>query len=158
MSFNETLREMLRRNEGVRAKAYADSLGIPTIGVGFNLRRPDARARIEAVGANYVDIMARRSTLTAGQIDALLDQDIGDCLADLRKLFENFEGMPEAVRLVLVDMRFQLGPAGLRGFRNTLRAFRDRRWKDAAAGMRASLAYRQTPVRWERNAKALESV
>ncbi len=71
---------------------------------------------------------------------------------DLRvNLFPDFYKLPEEARVVLVDMRFQLGPSRLRGFKNTLKAFREQRWKDAADGIRKSLMYKQTPKRCDRN-------
>ncbi len=148
---------MLKRNEGVRLAAYKDSLGILTIGVGFNLERLDARARCTMHGINFDDIKAG-SPLTMAQVDALLDEDIAACVYSLRDLLPGFDQYPEQAQLVLIDMRFQLGAGGLKAFKNTLGAFRAQHWKNAAAGLRSSLAYKQTTKRWERNAKALESI
>src|SRR3990172_5316451 len=39
--------------EGKKSKAYLDSRGIPTIGIGFNLQRADARQLLKDVGADY---------------------------------------------------------------------------------------------------------
>lgn len=151
------VREMLKANEGVRLAAYKDSLGILTVGVGFNLQRLDARARCAMHGANFDDVKAG-IPLTMAQVDALLDEDIAACVASLSDLLPTFKDMPEAAQMVLVDMRFQLGAGGLKNFKNTLAAFRAGEWKKAAAGLRASLAYKQTTKRWERNAKALEAI
>ena len=41
----EALKAQLRAHEGVRDRAYRDTRGILTVGVGFNLARPDARSR-----------------------------------------------------------------------------------------------------------------
>lgn len=147
---------MIRPNEGVRANVYRDSLGIETIGVGFNLRRGGARESLAAVGADHAAVLAGKESLAPWQIDTLLDCDIAVAVADLRKLMPGYDDMPETARLVLLDMRFQLGGAGLRGFKYTLAAFRAGEWKKAADGMRASLAYKQTPKRWERNASSIE--
>lgn len=149
---------VLKQHEGVRSRVYKDSLGIETVGVGFNLRRADARQRLHAANADYDAVFAGKTSLTAQQVDALLHADIADCLADLQTLFTSFGSMPLPAQEVLVDMRFQLGGAGLRGFTNTLKAFREQRWRDAAAGMRASLAYKQTPVRWGENAARIEAL
>lgn len=149
---------MLRRHEGVRARVYKDTLGIETIGVGFNLRRPDARQRISAAGSNYDAVVSGKVALTDSQIDALLALDVIDCVTDLKTLAVLFDGLPNDAKEVLVDMRFQLGGAELRAFKNTLAAFRGRLWKSAAAGMRASQAYQQTPQRWEENARRIEKL
>jgi lysozyme len=153
-----SIRDMLKRNEGVRRRVYKDSLGIETIGVGFNLERPDALERCKRHGFNYYALRAGAHTLTDAQVDALLDEDIADCMASVHDILPGFDKMPVAAQLVLVDMRFQLGAAGLRGFKNTLKAFSAHDWKAAAKGLRSSLAYKQTPVRWERNAKVLDGL
>ncbi len=157
-TFQEKLIKMLRINEGVRTKVYKDSLGIETIGVGFNMRRPDAKSIVEALNIDYDALLHGTVELTQSQVDALLIKDIDAVTADLSTLFSNFISLPEQARLVLCDMRFQLGAHGLRNFANTIKAFQLRNWVVAARGIRSSLAYKQAPVRWERNALALESI
>lgn len=157
MSTAVEVRDMIKANEGVRLAAYKDSLGILTVGVGFNLQRLDARARCAMHGVNFDDVKAG-CPITMAQCDALLDEDIDACVASLRDLFPKFHDMPVPAQMVLIDMRFQLGAGGLKAFKNTLAAFRSSDWKLAAAGLRTSLAYKQTPRRWERNAAALEAL
>ena len=70
------LKKQLVRHEGKRLKVYKDSEGIPTIGVGFNLRRQDAKAKIEAFGLNFQDVLEGRVALTDAQVDSLLVADI----------------------------------------------------------------------------------
>jgi GH24 family phage-related lysozyme (muramidase) len=155
------IRKMLITNEGVRRLSYRDSLGILTIGVGFNLQRPDAYQKLMGLGFNPYDIKQIKLSnisLTDQQIENLLNNDISECLADLRSLVPFFDELPSPAGMVLVDMRFQLGANGLRAFHNTLAAFIAHDWKKAASGLRESLAYKQTTVRWERNALALESL
>lgn len=153
-----TARVMIKRNEGVRLKAYKDTLGILTVGVGFNLERLDARTRCVRHGIDYDRLVAGRVLLTTAQVDALLEEDLAASLVGLREMLPSFDNMPTLARLVLIDMRFQLGAGGLKKFKNTLAAFRDRDWKRAAEGLRASLAYKQTTHRWETNARSLENI
>lgn len=162
--------ELIRRHEGVRLNAYLDSLKIWTIGVGFNLERDGAKDVLRQHGVNpdmvWAAIEEARKAgksktaplISSQQVDALLDYDLQECLKDLANLVPGFSSYPAAAQEVLADMRFQLGPSRIRQFKNTVKAFQDKRWKDAAAGMRASLAYKQTPERWEENAKAVESL
>lgn len=163
-------KDTIKRHEGVRYCAYKDSLGIWSIAVGENLERVGENEHLRSFGVNPDIVWAaieeakkqgKSKTiplLNDTQVDALLDAEIDICLADLKNLFKNFDAMPEDAKTVLVDLRFQLGASGLRKFSNTVKAFKEGRFKDAAAGMRASLAYKQTPARWEENAKLLESV
>lgn len=168
--------KQFEREEGRTKYAYLCPQKKWTIGIGFNLERDGANEVLRKHGVNPDLIWAAieetkkrgggrkagertaEELLTDAQIDALFAHDIADVLADLRVLFKNFDKMPEAAQDVLADMRFQLGPTRLRGFKNTIKAFAERRWKDAAAGMRASLAYKQTTKRWERNAKKVEAL
>lgn len=158
MSFEENLIKMIRQNEGVRTKTYKCSQGYDTVGVGFNLERKDAKTIVTALGLDYDQLRSGAVSLTNAQVDSILAQDLKAVTDDLKVLFPTFESMPEQVRLVLADMRFQLGGAGLRAFKNTVKSFNAGDWKAAAKGMRKSLAYKQTTKRWERNATSLEAL
>jgi lysozyme len=68
---------------------------------------------------------------------ALLDNDITACLADLRT-FPWWGGLDAVRQRALVDMRFQLGPAGFRGFRKMLAALAIRNYAAAAHHARDS--------------------
>lgn len=154
----DTLRKMMRLNEGVRAKVYKDSLGIPTIGVGFNLMRLDARDRLAKLGLKYEDVLLGKVELMPDQIDFLLDEDIAECLTDLKTMFVDFARFPEPVRHVLIDLRFNLGGRGLRGFPNTLSDLRNRQYSAAADRLAKSKWASQVGKRATRNIAALKSV
>ena len=63
------------------------------------------------------------------------------------------------VKEVLINMRYQLGPGGFRGFGNMIAAVKAGYWLTAAAEMRDSDWYRDelTRARAERLAQAVES-
>lgn len=130
----------LSRDEGRVASAYRDHLGYLTIGVGRLIDR------------------ARGGKLSDEEIDFLLANDIRAAIADL-------EGLPawEAVRgdlvrqRALLNMRFQLGAEGLRGFKNSLALIAAKDWKAAAANLRASRWARQTPERAARVIRMIET-
>lgn len=130
MSVEKRVVAKLRAEEGVRARVYKCSLGFDTVGIGFNMERPDARVRLKAIGADYDAVRSGRAELSTEEIDCLLMREINVCLTDLRTLIADFDAIPDDVRVVLVDMRFQLGAQRLK-----------------------SLAAKQTPKRWARNAK-----
>ena len=53
-SFNyDEVSKMIERHEGKRNRVYSDSVGIPTIGIGFNLNRADATDRLKSLGLDY---------------------------------------------------------------------------------------------------------
>lgn len=121
---------LLRRHEGVRSRMYFDTLGIPTIAVGLNLRRADARGRLAAIGAGYDAVMAGLA-LTPEQIDELLEQDLDDVLIDLRKCLADFDTYPDEAKLALIDLRFNRGGTGFRDHRLMLAAVRARSFAKA---------------------------
>jgi lysozyme len=128
----------LRRDEGVVDHAYQDSLGYWTIGVG---RLIDKR---------------KGGRLTDEEIDYLLMNDIKECVADLGKNLPWWRSLTDARRRVLVNMRFNLGMAGLLGFRNTLKFIEGGDYKRAAENMLLSKWAKQVGQRANRLAAMME--
>lgn len=131
--------EMLRHEEGVRYKPYKDHLGYWTIGVGHLI---DPRK-----GAKWVE-----GPLTDAQVDALLEDDIARVERGLPEWMRELDPVRYAI---MVDMAFQMGVAGLMGFKNTLAHVRAGRYTQAADNMQQSLWYRQTPNRANRRIKEM---
>ena len=137
------LRARITEHEGRRRHVYTCTAGHPSIGVGFNLDRPDARARLSAVGADYDAVRAGRADLTDEQVDRLLDGTLAEAITGASGLVSGFADLPDAAQAVLVDMVFNLGAAGVRKFRRMLAAVARRDWLAAAAEMESSLWFRQ---------------
>lgn len=128
----EELKKQLIRDEGVVEHAYQDHLGFWTIGVG---RLIDKR---------------KGGRLRPNEIEFLLDNDIADRVQELTKHIPWFTKLDEARQGVLLNMSFQMGVAGLLGFKNTLKMVERGEYSAAAAGMLQSLWARQTPKRAKR--------
>lgn len=133
--------ELIKKHEGVRTAMYKDTLGIPTIGVGFNLNRPDAAALLASVGASRAEVMTGKP-LTTAQVDALLAKDLAACEKDLKSLFTDYASFPEAAQAVLMDLRFNLGAAGLRKWPKTLASFKAHDWAAAADNIESNKLWR----------------
>jgi lysozyme len=131
------LTEQLRRDEGEVLTAYPDSLGYLTIGVG---RLIDKR---------------KGGGITSDESAYLLANDIK------RKTDEVLKALPWASKLdpvrfaVIVNMAFQLGIAGLLGFKTTLSLIQGGNYAKAAENMTLSKWHTQTPARCERLAKQI---
>jgi GH24 family phage-related lysozyme (muramidase) len=136
----DTLMHFIEPWEGRRHIRYFDARGIATIGVGFNLERAGARARI---GADYERVLAGELALNDEQIDALFRDDAEDALNSARRIVHNFDELPQEAQLIVADMVFNLGAAGFAGFRNTIAALENRDFARAADEMEDSLWYRQ---------------
>jgi len=147
MMDRDTLKRFIERHEGRRATAYADSRNIPTIGVGFNLTRPDARAKLAGLGLDYEAVCGKRVALTDAQIDQLLEPDITDAIDNARRCVSNFDRLPSDVQMVVVDMVFNLGLAGYANFKKMIAALEREDWAAAAREMEDSVWYGQVKRR-----------
>ena len=136
----EQLTEQLRRDEGIKATVYKDTLGFDTIGVGrlIDSRKPGAGLRPD-------------------EIDYLLKNDIADRVAALTKALPWFSVLDDARRGVLVNMAFQLGTAGLLGFKSTLALVAAGKYAEAAEQMLKSRWATQTPARAKRLAEQMKT-
>lgn len=141
------LRTQLIGFEGFCNKAYQDTLGKWTVGVGH-------------CGPEVFEGLMWSDEL----VNATLDKDIASKLEQCRREFHFFDRLNQPRQAVLVGMCFQMGigrrgpPAtGLLAFQNTLAAVRDERWADAAEGMRRSRWAKQTPQRARRLAAQVET-
>lgn len=144
-------------NEGRRLHTYMDSVGIPTIGVGFNLKRPDAPAKIAALGLNYVLVLSGAQDLTDEQVNLLFAADAQHAIHDAMTLFPNFEQIDEARQVILTDLIFNLGLKGLSMFTRFIAAVRQQGWHDAAENLKDSVWFRQVGKRAERNVTGIET-
>lgn len=73
--------------------------------------------------------------------------DIKECETDLHTIFDNFEGLDDIRKNVLIDMRFNLGPNRFRQFKKMIAAVRKKDWQQAAEEMKDSNWYRQVGKR-----------
>lgn len=139
---------VIKFEEGLRLKPYYCTEGYPTIGFG------------EKVGEKGQPLP--NITWTEDQAyKALLDK-LATSLTELSKSKDTkaaFEALVDDSdrKAILISMWYQLGIDRLADFKNTLKAFAAKDWEAVSAGMLDSLAARQTPKRWKRQAAAIIS-
>ena len=129
------MKELLIRYEGYRNCRYLDSKGIPTIGIGYNLRANlDTTKRL--VGTDWP------SCLSDLNIDRLYQFSIKRAQDELYSRLPWVTTMPPGVRDVLIRMSFNMGmgneSSGLLSFGNTLNLLRRRDFLAASHGFRVS--------------------
>ena len=134
------LERQLRGDEGVKACAYADSLGYTTIGVG-----------------RLIDARKPGSGLRPDEISYLLNNDINDRVTALTAQLPWFSGLDEARQGVLLNMSLQLGTAGLLAFKTTLGNVQAGAYDLAASNMLLSKWATQTPARAGRLAQQMKT-
>jgi lysozyme len=98
-----SLREQLIRDEELRLRVYNDSLGVPTIGVGRNLRDKG---------------------ISPYESDLMLNNDIAEHTIEVLKAIPFSSGIDEIRFEVLVNMSFNMGTVGLLGFVKFLAALK----------------------------------
>lgn len=133
------LTKELRRDEGVVPFAYQDHLGYWTIGVG---RLIDKR---------------KGGGLSDAEIDFLLSNDIDRFEKQLIDALPWYGRLDDVRQRVLVNMAFNLGIAGLLGFKNTLAMVERGDYAGAAKGMLNSKWAAQVGERAKRLATMMET-
>ena len=157
MTYLEQSLEKLKEFEGSVPWMYRDTVGKVTVGVGLML--PDAKAAQalpfildnrpaapEEIAVEYarVDAMTMGKAaasykiptsleLTQQTIDAKLLSVLEGFEADLRGEFPRYDNFPDAIKMALLDMIYNLGPAGLfHGFPHLVAAVKSGNWSLAA--------------------------
>lgn len=108
-------------DEGFRVYRYSDSMDIPTIGVGFNLTRPDWQHGLVAAGVPFSDCMSVKSgakPLTLGQVTALLTYSDEPVIPQCRAALDptHFDSMSDARRCAFANIDFNVGYGTLESF------------------------------------------
>lgn len=130
------LKLQLIQEEGRKCSMYLDTKGIPTIGVGRNIR----------------DVGLRDS-----EIDFLLENDISDVTKNLNRFIPWVFNLDEVRLRAVYDMCFNLGIAKLLKFSNMLDALKNEKYEDAASEARNSAWYTQVGKRGEKIALMLQT-
>ena len=144
-----SLIENIKAHEGFRDHIYKDSVGKATVGYGFLVAAlsPDEIA----LNGGKIEPMSRETAEKILNLKvAKLQKRVFQCLPWL-------ESKPQSVQDTLIEMAYQLGLAGLMGFRHTLGCIEAGDYAQAARNLRASLLYRQTPKRVEDYIKGLKN-
>jgi lysozyme len=130
------IKDYLIKHEGLKLKPYRCTAGKLTIGVGRNL---------EDKG------------ITEQEATFMLFNDLDECVDNLRlDIFPDvWETLSDNRQNALIDMRFQLGGAGFRGFKRLIAGVKAGDWEMVKQSIRGSLYYRQVKSRAEDNIKLL---
>jgi len=148
---------LIKDHEGYYNKVYIDSVGKPTIGIGLNLMRPEARSFIKQVGANYDRIIAGQEILNDKQINDLFNMQLKVAYKDVKRFIPNFDQLPKNVKLVLVDMSFNLGGPRLGKFKNTKQLIAAGNYQGASREILQSKWAKQVGRRAVKDSKLLSS-
>lgn len=127
--------DQIAQHEGFRSRTYKDTKGIPTIGIGFNLKKDTAREQLEELGYNYNAILNGEQEVTREDAITLAIDDVETAIDDARVLFPNFDELSPVRKRVLVDMAYNMGRARFGAFEDMREAVSNKQWAKAAAEM-----------------------
>jgi GH24 family phage-related lysozyme (muramidase) len=161
----ETLHAYLKFCEDFRLQAYNDSNSHPTVGVGLNLDRSDARDLLKSVGADYDRIRdgaqyrppPNAACLTIDQGERLLAITADEAIKVAQSIFPGLDTCDATRQTILIALCFNLGAGRIQGFQRLIAAVAKRDWETAADELVASLWYTQIGHRGPRDAIALRT-
>jgi lysozyme len=145
----DAMERLIAKHEDWRTQTYTDTAGHPTVGVGFNLDRADAPAKIAALGLDYQKVRDAEQDLTDAQVHQLFQADLDTAISSAQDLLSNFDNINDDRQAVVVDMVFNLGADKFSQFTNTIDAIENEDWNRAADEMENSKWYDQVGSRGE---------
>lgn len=172
MTTQEWTDELVRRtriNEGLSLTRYLDSLGVPTIGIGYNLSRGVGPLTLACV-ANPQAVIDGTASITEAEAVALCKNDLAFAVDDARaSLIKGiYDSLSDARRYVVADLCYNMGLATWLSFVGTRSLIEVAQQKKeasdvtahslfVAAGehLRSSAYYNQTRDRAKRNVAML---
>ena len=146
--------EQIKKDEGFEAGVYKDTMGIKTIGYGFNLERAGSQEALDAanITSSLEDLKSGKMKLTKEEASRLMMGEMGH----FRKVAENYVGKETWGKLgqnrqgILTNMAYNMGEGTLNKFKNLKAAIIDGDWKQAQAEMKDSNWAKQVKGRSDR--------
>ena len=138
---SECNRDQTQTNEGTRPCCYLDTKGIPTIGVGFNLRRLDAATVLSKYGLKLANVLndcqqsTKRACLTMTQATDIFRNQIYPEASECASQYA--PRMPTSIHAALTDVAFA-GCHTLNQFAKMRRALINEEWQKASDELRTS--------------------
>ena len=129
--------QMEEAEEGFRSHVYKDTLGIDSAGYGYNLKANPQKLlkeEIDGIYANGITLERAREL-----VELENEQVIKHLAADL----PFFESLPDDAQIVLVDMAYNMGVAGVEKFKTMLADVENGDYEKAAEDMANSKWARQ---------------
>jgi len=136
MSYMDILKAQLIVDESKRNKMYNDSEGIPTIGIGHNLRD---------------------NPISDAAVNQIFADDIAPIEAQTRAMFPSFDTLSDARKAVLCNMMFNMGPKRFATFVTLPKLVAAKQFAAAADNMLTTLWAKQVGARAIRLANAMRA-
>lgn len=119
------INNMILRHEGYEARLYIDSVGIPSIGIGFN---------INYLNFEKYGIDRNNPFMDFDMALTIMNDKVDNIILNLQ-ILPWFIELPEQIQEVLVNMCYNLGMSKLLDFKRTIGYLKIGDWKNAAKEM-----------------------
>lgn len=143
----DKLREEIKHDEGCVYEIYRDHLGLPTFGIGHLITEWDKEYE-QPIG----------TSVSEERVNNCFKVDIEGTISECRKLFNNFDELPEEVQHIVANMMFNLGRPRFSKFIKFKAALDNKDWNEAAIQMKDSKWYKQVTNRAERLIERMKNV
>jgi lysozyme len=143
----DRLRKQLEIDEGCKHEVYLDHLGLPTHGIGHLIIESDPEYG-QPVGTPVSD----------ERVKECFELDLESVQVDCKRLYDNFDELPDEAQEIIANMIFNMGLSRMRGFRGMKAGVDARDWNKAADEMVDSRWYRQVTNRAERLVKRMRGL
>lgn len=143
----DQLRMELEYDEGCKYEIYLDHLGLPTFGIGHLVTEDDPENGQE-VG----------TPVDEARVVEVFEQDVQITIGECKKLYDDWDDLPEEVQLIIANMMFNMGRPRLSQFKGMKRGVDARDWNAAADEMVDSKWYQQVTNRAQRLVDRMRNV
>tara|TARA_Y100000356_G_C11194990_1_gene254370 strand:+ start:242 stop:688 length:447 start_codon:yes stop_codon:yes gene_type:complete len=143
----DKLREELTIDEGCKYEIYNDHLGYKTYGIGHLCKKSEPEYNMD-IG----------TPVSKRRVNTVFAEDVMTTIDDCRRMYKDFDQMPEEVQLILCNMMFNMGYTRLGKFRKLKTNIEKQNWVGASKEMKSSKWYTQVTNRAERLVQRMASV
>lgn len=143
----DQLRMQLEYDEGCKYEIYLDHLGLPTFGIGHLVTEDDPEHG-KMVG----------TPVSEERVVEVFENDIQITISECKKLYDNWDDLPDEVQLICANLMFNMGRPRLSGFKKFNSALAQKDWQTAADELVDSRYYRQVTNRAERLVQRMRNV
>jgi lysozyme len=144
----------IQKDEGFESGVYEDTMGIKTIGYGFNLERAGAQEALDKAGIkkSLADLSSGEVTMTEEEASRLM---LGE-MPHFRGVAERFVGKETWKNLsgnrqgIITNMAYNMGEGTLNKFKKLKAAIKSGDWREAQVQMKDSAWAKQVHGRADR--------
>lgn len=129
----DKLKMQLIIDEGFRTRAYLDSKGLLTVGIGHLIQPSDG--------------ICAGDTISVVRVNDFFEHDLVHAEINCRQLIKNFDSLPDDIQNVCMNMCFNLGGEGFKGFKKFIAALEIKDYYAAALEMKNSRWWEQVGAR-----------